>query len=310
MTSDGYAGEKTINKIVEVLKNQVTLGTPQFSLITVKKPENDQKGTINVSWYEMKNVTGYYIRVGSYSLGKSVDQDVGNVIDYTFTYGKDFLQSHGAQNIWLQLIAVNSTYDLKTVSEKMNITLVPADPNKLTIHYNVSGGTLASDSEYYTASNGDIYKTSSKAIVAPVWKDSDSHEHGLYNASTFKMTRTGWHFLGWSRAKSNGTIFDQYDNTITAADIYPEIKNQDGTVTLYACWDENEYNVNFNANGGTMSTASKSVEYSKTYGNLPTLTRSGYTFSGWYTSTSGGTKITADSKVTITSDQTLYAQWK
>lgn len=310
MTFDGYAGEKTINKIVEVLKNQVTLGTPQFSLITVKKPENDQKGTINVSWYEMKNVTGYYIRVGSYSLGKSVDQDVGNVIDYTFTYGKDFLQSHGAQDIWLQLIAVNSTYDLKTVSEKMNITLVPADPNKLTIHYNVSGGTLASDSEYYTASNGDIYKTSSKAIVAPVWKDSDSHEHGLYNASTFKMTRTGWHFLGWIRAKSNGTIFDQYDNTITAADIYPEIKNQDGTVTLYACWYENEYNVNFNANGGTMSTASKSVEYSKTYGNLQTLTRSGYTFSGWYTSTSGGTKITADSKVTITSDQTLYAQWK
>lgn len=54
----------------------------------------------------------------------------------------------------------------------------------------------------------------------------------------------------------------------------------------------------------------KSVEYSKTYGNLPTLTRSGYTFSGCYTSTSGGTKITADSKVTITSDQTLYAQWK
>lgn len=92
------------------------------------------------------------------------------------------------------------------------------------------------------------------------------------------MTRTGWHFLGWSRAKSNGTIFDQYDNTITAADIYPEIKNQDGTVTLYACWDENEYNFNFNANGGTMSTASKSVEYSKTYGNLPTPTRSGYTF--------------------------------
>lgn len=310
LTSDGYAGVNTINKIVEVLKKQVTLGTPQFSVITVKKPEGDQKGTVNVSWYEMKNATGYYIRVGFYSLGKSTDKDVGNATDYTFTYEKDFLDSHDAQDLWLQLIAVNSTYGLEAVSEKIDITLIPADPNKLTIHYNVSGGTLASDSEYYTASNGDIYRKSYNKILAPVWEDGDSHEHGLYNASTFKMTRTGWHFLGWSKAKSSGTIFDQYDNTITAADIYPEIKNQDGTVTLYARWDENEYNVIFNANGGTTPTASKSVEYNKTYGNLPTPTRSGYTFNGWYTSSNGGTKITADSKVMITSDQTLYAQWK
>lgn len=310
LTTDGYAGEKTIDKIVEVLKNQVTLGTPQFSVITVKKPEGDQKGTINISWYELKNATGYYIRVGSHSLGKSTDQDVGNVTDYTIAYGKDFLESHDAQDVWLQLIAVNSTYGLKNFSEKMDITLIPADPNKLTIHYNVSGGTLADDSEYYTASNGDIYRKSDNKILSPVWKDGDSHENGLYNASTFKMTRTGWHFLGWSIEKSSGTIFDQHDNTITAADIYPEVKNQDGTVTLYARWDENEYNVIFNANGGTTSTVSKSVEYSKTYGNLPTPTRSGYTFNGWYTSASGGTKITADSKVTITSNQTLYAQWK
>lgn len=73
---------------------------------------------------------------------------------------------------------------------------------RATIHYNVSGGTLASDSEYYTASNGDIYKTSSKAIVAPVWKDGNSHEYGLYNASTFKMTRTGWHFLAGAELKA------------------------------------------------------------------------------------------------------------
>lgn len=310
LTADGYAGEKTINKLVEVLKNQITLGTPLFSVITVKKPEGDQKGTVNISWYETENATGYYIRVGSYSLGKSTDIDVGKATDYTFTYGNNFFESYDAQDLWLQLIAVNSTYGLKSVSEKTDITLVPAVPNKLTIHYNVSGGNIADDSEYYTASNSDIYRKSDNKILAPVWKDGDSHENGLYNASTFKMTRTGWHFLGWSRAKSSGTIFDQHDNTITAADIYPEIKNQDGTVTLYARWDENEYNVIFNANGGTTPTASKSVEYSKTYGNLPIPTRSGYTFNGWYTSANGGTKITADSKVTITSAQTLYAQWK
>ena len=43
---------------------------------------------------------------------------------------------------------------------------------------------------------------------------------------------------------------------------------------------------------------------------LPTPTRTGYTFSGWYTSASGGTKIgTGCAKYTPTKNITLYAQW-
>jgi len=69
------------------------------------------------------------------------------------------------------------------------------------------------------------------------------------------------------------------------------------------------YTVSFNANGGTTPTASKTVTYGSTYGTLPTPTRTGYTFTGWYTAASGGTKITSSSTVSITSNQTLYAQW-
>ena len=69
------------------------------------------------------------------------------------------------------------------------------------------------------------------------------------------------------------------------------------------------YKVTFNANGGSVATASKTVKYNSTYGTLPTPTREGYTFDGWYTAASGGTKITADTKVTATGDQTLYAHW-
>lgn len=69
------------------------------------------------------------------------------------------------------------------------------------------------------------------------------------------------------------------------------------------------YTITFNANGGTTPTASKSVQYNGTYGTLPTPTRSGYTFNGWYTAASGGSAVTSSTKVTITSNQTLYAQW-
>ncbi|MBQ4095348.1 MAG: InlB B-repeat-containing protein [Oscillospiraceae bacterium] len=45
------------------------------------------------------------------------------------------------------------------------------------------------------------------------------------------------------------------------------------------------------------------------YGTLPTVTKTGYTFKGWYTATSGGTKITSTSLVPKSSSVTLYAQW-
>ena len=72
----------------------------------------------------------------------------------------------------------------------------------------------------------------------------------------------------------------------------------------------NTYTVTFNANGGAISgSSSKSVTYNSTYGTLPTATREGYSFAGWYTSTSGGTQVTASTTVAITAAQTLYARW-
>ena len=68
------------------------------------------------------------------------------------------------------------------------------------------------------------------------------------------------------------------------------------------------YKVTFNANGGKASASSRTVKAKKAVGTLPTATRAGYTFSGWYTKASGGTQITASTK--ITKKCTYYAQWK
>lgn len=69
------------------------------------------------------------------------------------------------------------------------------------------------------------------------------------------------------------------------------------------------YTVTFHANGGSVSTSSKTVTYNSTYGTLPTPTRVGYTFTGWYTAASGGTRILSTNTVSITSNQILYAHW-
>ena len=69
------------------------------------------------------------------------------------------------------------------------------------------------------------------------------------------------------------------------------------------------YTVNFDPNGGTVTTKSKTVTYGETYGSLPTPTRTGYRFSGWYTAKTGGTKIASNTMVGNSAGSTLYAHW-
>jgi uncharacterized repeat protein (TIGR02543 family) len=71
--------------------------------------------------------------------------------------------------------------------------------------------------------------------------------------------------------------------------------------------------VSFNLNGGGSlpegMTAKKFVEYASAYGELPTPTREGYKFLGWYTSQEGGELISSDTAMSILATQTLYARW-
>lgn len=75
--------------------------------------------------------------------------------------------------------------------------------------------------------------------------------------------------------------------------------------TLYAKWTPNTYTITFNGNGGNSSTLK--LNYGAALGNLPTSTRTGYTFAGWYTTSTGGTKIT--NTTLVTGNVTYYAHW-
>lgn len=113
-------------------------------------------------------------------------------------------------------------------------------------------------------------------------------------------TRTGYTFLGWYTASSGGTKI----STTTVV-----TKN----ITYYAQWSINSYTLTFNPNGGTVTPTSKDLEYNSVYGTLPTPTRASdaqytYTFAGWYTAATGGTQVTAATKMAA-KDTTVYAHW-
>ena len=67
------------------------------------------------------------------------------------------------------------------------------------------------------------------------------------------------------------------------------------------------FTVTFDANGGTMAEASRTVTNACAVGELPTPTRTGYDFDGWFTAKEGGNLVPA---TTIADgDALLYAHW-
>lgn len=68
--------------------------------------------------------------------------------------------------------------------------------------------------------------------------------------------------------------------------------------------------VSFNGNGGNASQSSATVYVTSSYGELPSASRNGYIFLGWYTAASGGSKVTSGTTVNIRNNHTLYAQWE
>ena len=110
--------------------------------------------------------------------------------------------------------------------------------------------------------------------------------------------RTGYTFNGWFTDPSSGTQIKDITAVTSAFDH-----------TLYAHWTANTYLVAFNANGGDVSSTSKNVTFDTTYGDIPSPTRTGYTFDGWFSAATGGTQITATTAMTTASDHSIYAHW-
>ena len=110
-------------------------------------------------------------------------------------------------------------------------------------------------------------------------------------------TKTGYTFNGWTT--SSGVAVTSTSKVSVA-----------GNHTLYAQYSTGTYLVTFEPMGGSLSQSTKYVIYNSTYGTLPTPTRAGYKFNGWYTNNGNNAAlITSTSKVTITTNHTLYAKW-
>ena len=152
-----------------------------------------------------------------------------------------------------------------------NVVHVHYYPNTYYVYYNANGGTGAPPTQAFTYNSG-----ASISRTVP--------------------SRVGYTFTGWNYS---GNLFQPGQ----------AIPSGWWSFTLTAQWKINSYTLTYNANGGTVSPSSKTLNYGAAYGTLPIPSKKGYTFLGWFTSPSGGTQVSS-STVMQNSNVTIYAHWK
>ena len=188
--------------------------------------------------------------------------------------------------------ANNPSYEAgDRVTLTSNLILYPVWRHTVTITFDANGGTGAPQSVTGTSTQGN-----------------NSNYRVYLDIPDTEPTRSGWTFLGWSTSSTatspNASMEpgDRYGYT-----------GDSGSLTLYAVW-EHTITLTFNANSG--SGAPSSLTYTGTEEShrfsipLTRPTRSGWTFLGWGTTSTGSSaQYDPGDSITLSSSDTLYAKW-
>ena len=251
-----------------------------------------------VSWNTMADGTGTsYSPGGTYSANAGVTlYAIWSTISYTVSYNAN--GGSGAP--------ANQTKYYGT-------PLALSDTEPTRTNYRFVEWNTASDGTGTSYQPGDTYNGDAALTLYAIWELStftvtyDANGHGTAPAPQTKdagdsvtvaaaISASGCVFVEWNTAADGtGTSYDPGDTYSADAD-----------VTLYAIWLVGVYTLTFDADGGTVSPASKQVTVGSTYGTLPTPTKTGETFYGWFI---GDLLITSTSVVELTGDATAKASW-
>ena len=163
---------------------------------------------------------------------------------------------------------------------------VPAEVTKLTVQWTAPTYAVTLNTNGGTINNGNVTEyTYGVGATLPAADD---------------MTYTGYTFKGW------------YDNEgLTGFPVTAISDTETGNKEYWAKWEANAYTVTLNTNGGTINNGNV-TEY--TYGvgaTLPTdVTRTGYTFKGWYDNENlTGSPVTAISGTEM-GNKEYWAKWE
>ena len=174
---------------------------------------------------------------------------------------------------------------------------------------------------------GDPYLINANTTATALWKDIDNNPGQLYSI-TILTSEGGSITASHTSAEADTQIFltvapnsgylleqckaiEPRDLIVGPIDtnVYMFYMPESNVVLqpVFVKYQTTEFTVTFDGNGGTPSVGSMTTTNQKLT-SLPSASRSGsYSFDGWYTKKSGGTKITTDT--VFSANTTVYAHW-
>ena len=323
-TAEGYAGlEKTL---VERVRNRFasyatrTIGSipgSGISFVNAGIAINDtdltysQGGPNDWVWAEIVNagkISNSQWLCSIVGAGTDSALTAGPLKGYTFGKDKPTIPNPNQGNAIVNSIYIDSHHLLSKLNSTGEHPEYLEGDRTDWAHYGAGAmkelGSLYASCLHYLMLNGSSgpveHKITFDANGGAVDGDSVVYAYSSVKMKLPNATKTHHTFNGWFNAPTGGDFIGAAGAEYTV----------NGSTTLYAQWTENgKYTVTYDANGGSVGSASETVYVGESV-TLPTPTRTGYTFNGWYTAASSGTKIgNAGAAYKPTANITLYAQW-
>ena len=281
-----------------------TAGTDRITLQT-------ETGTARQKWHFVRQGDGSYVITSCYD-GKALEMTDGNTTVGTQMTART---SNGADYQKWFLISMEGGYVFRSKHDMerswtMNLFGGYSDDGT-SIIIRHEQDTFDDIWAVYTGSEVQLQPTTlSYSLNAPTVTFTWPNRYGAknYNLRIFKDTLyTGTDYTVWNTTSGKQVDLPAgtYKCYVDSCDYYDYKQSNILTVTV----PQKQMTVTFDAAGGSTGTSSKTVTFAETYGTLPTPTRARYAFEGWYTSASGGTRVTESTKVTAKANHTLYAHW-
>ncbi|MCD7764148.1 MAG: InlB B-repeat-containing protein, partial [Lachnospiraceae bacterium] len=204
-------------------------------------------------------------------------QYTGNLASGTITGGYFGTGSVSANTVYSRSVASGyGVYDNTEATKEIYPYVVLADGTEYTV-------TLVIENAEVTGNNIESYVVGTEATL-PTTDDITCD--------------TNYAFTGWYADE------DCTDGPYTSIS-----STTSGNKTYYARMVA-PVTVTLDSNGGKCETASLTVTYGGTYGELPDPTYDWHTFTGWYSAADGGTQVTENTVVETEEAHTLYACWE
>ena len=239
-------------------------------------------------------------RNGSYKVGQILDQSLA--VDSQVKVGSEITLYiwDGVESFKIANVENKSKDEAIKILKNQNLNVVPTNdysssvPEGYVISQTPSAGSSVSEGDTVTiviSSGEELFE------VTNVVGLDKSEAASKLSKFTVKYTEV------YSNTAAVGEVISQ-----SPAAGVKLVK--DSVITLNVSRGKQYVTVTCYPEDGSSNTSTIKVAVGEKYSNLKDPTRSGYTFAGWYTSKTGGSRVYSTSTVTDTSNHSLYARWK